>query len=227
MSYFYFDLTGRNRQLAVALDEAKQFRVKVEDELGRMDSLAKGAQKENEQLKKESLDYLKLEKETTEKYDSIESLSREQARKIKDLQKQLKEAGKLEEALKSENAKLADINDLAGSVEVMKERQKMAKLSNELADVKSQLNRQEALLHYNLAVGYTREKNYEMAIDEYEKAISLDPKDADSHYNLAIIYDEYRKNPKRAVQHYKKYLEIRPDAADVDEVKDWINRLES
>jgi tetratricopeptide (TPR) repeat protein len=65
-----------------------------------------------------------------------------------------------------------------------------------------------------------------MAIDEYEKALRLNPQDADTHYNLAIIYDEVSKNPKRAIEHYQKYLELKPDAADIDEVKDWITRLE-
>ena len=109
---------------------------------------------------------------------------------------------------------------------MIKEKAKMAKAANDLSDLKQQLMKQEALLHYNLGVSYTKDKSYEMAIDEYEKALSLDPKDADSEYNLAIIYDEYRKNPKRAIEHYKKYLELRPDAADIDEVKDWISRLE-
>lgn len=227
VSYFYFDLSGKNKQLSLLVDESKTFRVKLEDEMNRMDAQAKLAQKENEQLKKESLDYLKHEKETTEKSDSIETLSKEQGKKIKELEVQLKNATKLQEDLKTENDKLADISDLAGNVLVRKEQEKLAKLQNDLEGLKNQLKKQEALLHYNLGVSYTKEKSYEMAIDEYEKALSLDPKDADSHYNLAIIYDEYRKNPKRAIEHYKRYLELRPDAADVDEVKDWISRLES
>lgn len=226
MSYFYFELSGQNRQLVLSLDESKQFRSKLQDELARMESLQKQAEKENEQLKKQSLDYLKRETETTEKYASVETLSKDQEKKIKELSEQIKNATLLQGQLRLENEKLADINDLAGNVQVKKEKAKMAKLEEEVINVKQKLSRQEALLHYNLGVSYAREKNYEMAIDEYERVISLNPNDADAHYNLAIIYDEYRKNPKRAIQHYRKYLELRPQADDIDEVKDWINRLE-
>jgi len=226
VSYFYLELSGKNKQLSILLDDLKKFRAQLEDEISRMDASVRSAQKENEQLKKESLDYLKREKETTEKCNEVETLSKEQTKKIKELQQQIKAAVKLEKDLKLQNEKLADINDLAGNVLVIKEKSKMVKLESELSDIRQRLSKQEALLHYNLGVSLTKEKSYEMAIDEYERALKLDPKDADSHYNLAIIYDEYRKNPKRAIEHYKQYLQLRPEAADIDEVKDWISRLE-
>lgn len=226
MSYFYFDSFTRNRQLTLALDEAAGLKKKLQDELAHKDTLQQTLQKENEQLKKESLSYLTREKDINGKREQLEKLLRQQSQQVKALEQQLKDAQKELQALKQDNLKLADINDLAGSVKIKKQQERIAQLESDLSATKEQMKKQEAFLHYNLGVSYTKEKNYEMAIDEYEKALSLNPDDTDTHYNLAIIYDDLRRNPKRAIEHYKKYLELKSDAADIDEVKEWIARLE-
>ena len=46
----------------------------------------------------------------------------------------------------------------------------------------------------------------------YEAVLGLDPDDPVAHKNLGIIYAGYLKDPAKAVQHYKKYLEIAPDS---------------
>jgi len=112
-----------------------------------------------------------------------------------------------------------------GNIQIKKQEERIRQLEEELSHIKDKMQKQEALLHYNLGVAYTKEKNYDMAIDEYEKVLKINPQDADTHYNLAILYDEVRRNPKRAIEHYQKYLELKPDAEDIDEVKEWISSL--
>jgi len=149
----------------------------------------------------------------------------QQNQKLKDLKVQLEGVEKELEKLKQENLKLADMKNFTGNVQIRKQEEKIKQLEEGLADARQQMKKQEALLHYNLGVAYTKEKNYDMAIDEYESVLSLNPQDADTHYNLAILYDEVRKNSKKAIEHYQKYLELKPDAEDIDEVKDWIATL--
>lgn len=225
MSYFYFDLFTRNRQLTLTLDEAQGFKKELQDELARMDALQETLRKENEQLKKESLAYLTHEKDINDKRQQLEKIIKQQSQEIKDSKRKLQAIQKELQALKQENLKLADINTFAGNVRIEKQEKEIVRLKNELSGIKARMKKQAAFLHYNLGVSYTKDKNYELAIDEYEKALSLNPDDADTHYNLAILYDDYRNNPKRAIEHYKKYLELKPDAADIDEVKDWIEHL--
>jgi tetratricopeptide (TPR) repeat protein len=226
MSYSYIDLSGKNKQLTLALDEAGDFKRSLQEEISRRDTLQEALQKENEQLKKESLTHLSQQKKINDKQEETEKALQQQNQKLSDLRKQLEAARKELAGLKQENLRLADINKFAANIEIKKQEEKIGQLETDLSSAQEQMKKQEALLHYNLGITYTKEKSYEMAIDEYEKALKLNPQDADTHYNLAIIYDEVRRNPKRSIEHYQKYLELKPDAADIDEVKDWIARLE-
>jgi len=81
-------------------------------------------------------------------------------------------------------------------------------------------------MHYNVAVVYTREGRFEEAKEEYLKALKLDPNDADVHYNLGVLYDDYLDDKESAALHYRKYLLLKPHAADVDQVKDWLMKIE-
>jgi chromosome segregation ATPase len=77
-------------------------------------------------------------------------------------------------------------------------------------------------MHYNLGVVLTKQKNYTGAVKEYEKVLTLSPNDEDAHYNLAILYDEIFKDSKKALEHYRSYLRIKPDASDAVNVQKWI-----
>ena len=81
-------------------------------------------------------------------------------------------------------------------------------------------------MHFNMAVVYTKEGNFRAAEKEYLHALRIDPADADSHYNLAILYDDHMGDTRRAASHYRSYLKLAPTADDVDEVKSWLVALE-
>lgn len=227
MSYLYFELLARNKQLTVLFEESRNIKSKLQEEVAQIKVQQESVEKENEQLKKETLNYLKQQQDINAKRRQLEEAVKQQVYEVRDLNKQIQQERQKLEDLEQKNLKLGDINDLAGNTLLMKQKTKITELENQLASLKRQYNKQEALLHYNLGVSYTKDKNYEMALDEYEKALSLNPEDADTHYNLGVIYGDWRKNPKRAIAHYKKYLELRPDAPDIDEVKEWIARLEN
>jgi len=52
----------------------------------------------------------------------------------------------------------------------------------------------------------------------YEQYVALEQNDSISLYNLGICY-EWLEKPERAIFYYKKYLEMEPNADDVEEVK--------
>jgi len=61
----------------------------------------------------------------------------------------------------------------------------------------------------------------------YLAAIKADPENAVAHYNLGVLYQDDLGQPSKAVQHYTRYLHLRPNASDVDTVKKWIEKLET
>lgn len=93
----------------------------------------------------------------------------------------------------------------------------------ELARENKVLIKETALMHYNLGVFYTKNKEYERAIAEFEKSIELNPDDAYSHFNLGYIYAEYLVNRPKAVSHFRKFLsQVKTEDKDVDWVKKYI-----
>jgi len=225
ITYFYIELFTKNSQLNFLLGEAQDLKIKLQDEIARRESLQLRLQEENEQLKKQSLLYLEQEKRLNKRNQEIKEFVRQQNKKIKNLKEELEVAKKELAELKDENLRLADMKNFLGNIQIKKQEKRIKKLEEDLSHTKEKIKKQEALLHYNLGVAYTKDRNYEMAIDEYERALSLNLEDADIHYNLAILYDEVRRNSKRAIEHFQRYLELKPDAEDIDIVKDWIANL--
>lgn len=77
----------------------------------------------------------------------------------------------------------------------------------------------------SLAGKYFDEGNYEEAKKYYTIAIDYKPDDPDFHYNIGLCCDELGES-KEAARHFRKYLELSPDAEDADEVRGWIEELE-
>ena len=54
--------------------------------------------------------------------------------------------------------------------------------------------------------------------------MKLNPDNPDAHYNLGLLYENHQKDPIKACLHYRKYLELKPQAEDKEEVENWIKR---
>lgn len=98
-----------------------------------------------------------------------------------------------------------------------------ADLGREPAVTNAPANRfQEARFHYNSGVMAYRSKKWRRAAREFKLALEKNPLDADSQYNLAVIYEVVNKDPVTALEHYKRYLELNPKAPDAAKVKNYI-----
>ncbi len=91
----------------------------------------------------------------------------------------------------------------------------------ELARENKILVKRTALMHYNLGVFYTQNKEFERAVKEFEKAVELNPQDAASFFNLGYISAEHLQNRPKAVEHFRKYLKL---AQKDDKDADWVKR---
>jgi tetratricopeptide (TPR) repeat protein len=89
------------------------------------------------------------------------------------------------------------------------------------------LTKERANFYYNLASYATKSQLFDDALDYYNKALVLNPKDAATYYNMGVLYDEHLDNPSKAIFSYTKYLELAPtDASDREKVKKWIDNLQ-
>jgi tetratricopeptide (TPR) repeat protein len=74
--------------------------------------------------------------------------------------------------------------------------------------------------HYNMGNIFFQRGEYQRAVVEFYQAVDLSPYDADTHYNLAFVSGEYLKDQETALKHYQWYLYLRPEAEDIDLVKE-------
>jgi Flp pilus assembly protein TadD len=82
-------------------------------------------------------------------------------------------------------------------------------------------------IYFNqLGIAYRQHGQFIQAREAYEKAIELDPTYGSAHLNLAILYDLYLWDGKRALELYDRYLVLSPggDATVTKWVADLKNR---
>ena len=99
-------------------------------------------------------------------------------------------------------------------------------LSNAKAKTKKETAQIKLKMHYNLALAYDKQGLYREEEKEYLKCLKISPRDANVHYNLAILYDDKMNLNKKAIYHYKRFLELRPIGEDVQQVKRWMLNAE-
>jgi tetratricopeptide (TPR) repeat protein len=105
--------------------------------------------------------------------------------------------------------------------------ERMAALLDQARQEVKQVNdREKRDMHYNMAAIYARDGRAAEAVQEYLKALQIDPSDADIHYNLGILYDEDLRDKRKAAMHYRRYLQLRPHGADADQVKTWLMAID-
>jgi tetratricopeptide (TPR) repeat protein len=78
--------------------------------------------------------------------------------------------------------------------------------------------------YYNQALEHDNMGEYPRALEEYQKALDLMPRDPDLHYNMAVIYDDHVNNKEKAVFHYQRYLVLNPKSPDRVKVETWLTR---
>lgn len=67
-------------------------------------------------------------------------------------------------------------------------------------------------IYVNRGSAYQNLKQYDKAISDYNKAIELNPADADAYYGRGLVY-YYLKQYNRAIDDYSKAIELNPNFA--------------
>ena len=66
--------------------------------------------------------------------------------------------------------------------------------------------------------------DYLWAINLYEAALDGTPQSAETHFKLALLYDDKMNDPLHALHHFKRYLVLNPDGSHAVDVKDFMKR---
>jgi tetratricopeptide (TPR) repeat protein len=61
--------------------------------------------------------------------------------------------------------------------------------------------------------------DYSGAIDEFEKAVEANPRNASAHFELGWLYEEKEPDAAAAIYHYQQFLKLRPTADTAEAVK--------
>lgn len=160
------------------------------------------------------------------KVKELEAIKAELQEKNKDIAERLnaektdcgEQVNRLRESLNDSEAKNKQLQkNLADSLSSLSgAEKKSASLKRETAD-----------MHYNLGVILQDANKIDAAVIEYKKVLESRPDDAETHYNLALIYDTIKNQRDLALEHYRRYLQIKPDAQDAAAVKEAITEIET
>jgi tetratricopeptide (TPR) repeat protein len=82
-------------------------------------------------------------------------------------------------------------------------------------------------LHNNLAETYRAAGQADSARREFEAILKTQPGYAPAHYGLALLYDDQLRDRGRAIEHYRRYLALAPEAPDADRVRTWLREIEA
>jgi len=212
----------KNNTLNSQLKQSSNLLQRVQAEIEELKAEKDKVTKEKEKLQADTLSYLALNTRLEEEKNKSQNNFEESKKMIMVREKELKGIKeKINDFEKQIAEKKAELSRKEGLV---KEKEK---LKRKMILVGNILKKERSLYHYNLGVAYSQAKLYDEAIEEYEKSLKYGSLNADAHYNLGLLYENIKKVPERAIEHYRKYLEIKPDAADKEEVVGWIKKLEA
>jgi len=233
------DIRRQNRLQARQLERAKEDALAEVKELeGRVERL----NEDNVRLRQERGEYKNsFEKATVaniigvdaqKKIDALQRERDELKSRVKDFKKRVKalEHEGLKREAKAERYRRQAVEvkekytEARRSNAVLEKKIRRApKKAAELARENKILIKRTALMHYNLGVFYTQNREFARAVKEFEKAVELNPQDAASFFNLGYIYAEHLENRPKAVEHFRKYLKLaKKDDQDADWVKKYI-----
>jgi tetratricopeptide (TPR) repeat protein len=81
------------------------------------------------------------------------------------------------------------------------------------------------LLYYNLGLAYMMSVDFDSAIKYFKTATDLRSADADSWYNLGLLYSTFKNNPREAEKCYSRFLALVPGSPKATDVKSRIEAL--
>ena len=208
----------KSNTLTSQLEQTKQLLMKTDEQIKHIQTEREKLTKENEKLQADAVSYLALNNDLQKVREDLDN-------RLKDAQKII---GEKEADLERTNKKIDEIEKKIAKAQtsIQEKLQKEKKeLEGKIKSLEETLQKERGLYHYNLAVSYAQAKLYDEAIASYEKSLTFNPDNADAHYNLGVLYADFKSDSEKAISNYRKYLELKPDANDKEEVLRLMEKL--
>ncbi len=132
-----------------------------------------------------------------------------------------------QELLKLRQNNIEDFKDLEElfKKKIQRYETRILSLEAQLDKAKTRLALEAERFHYNLGVMHAQAKEYDAAVAELKTCLTYNPSNADAHFNLGIIFDDYFKDKENARFHYQSFLELRPTSDDAESVREWLEGI--
>ncbi len=211
-------LWSETNRLNAQLRQSDEFFRKLQTETSGLETEKAKLARDYENLQRDVVSYVsantKLQEDNGGLKTSLEEAQarvEEQSHELEKLQDKLEQVHKEMARTKTEQRKVVtkEFKDLTAKVATLEDAQK----------------HERALYQYNLGIVYAQTQRYDEAIEAYQNSLELDPKNADAHYNLGLLYERVKSQSERAAWHYRRYLELKPQAEDRDDVQQRIDIL--
>ena len=213
-----FVLWSETKRLNAQLRQSDELFRKLQTETSGLETEKAHLARDYETLQHDAVSYVSTNAKLQEENGGLKtSLEEAQAR----VEEQGHELEKLQEKLEQLHKEMARAKTEQRKV-VTKE---FKDLTAKVATLEDALKHERALYQYNLGIVYAQAQRYDEAIEAYQQSLELDPKNADAHYNLGLLYERATSQSDRASWHYRRYLELTPQAEDRDEVQQRIDML--
>ena len=226
-------LVIEKNKLSASLTNTKDILESLRQENKRAQTDKERFKKESEKLRGESVSYLyittRLKQENSELQTELEGVRETIESNEAELKQREAESAKLKEKIEQSKEEIEGLLDKSKdefSAEIEELQGQFKELKAENQQLQAHLKQERALYHYNLGVAYSQTQAYDDALKEYEKSLSYNLNNAEAHYNLGLIYEHIKNNPEKAIQHYKQYIDLAPQAYDIREVNTSIRKLE-
>lgn len=200
------------------IEQSKQLFQKMEERLSETQAEKERIVKESEKIQADSVSYLALNTKLREENERLQKRLEESQKIIETKESDLERAKQNLEKEQEKTTRGAD--EKAAQLSRQKE-----ELESRMADLGKTLLNERGLYHYNLAVAYARAKMFPEAEAEYLKSLQYNEKNADAHYNLALLYQNFRNDAGKAAEQYQRYLDLKPGAEDKDEILALVEKL--
>jgi tetratricopeptide (TPR) repeat protein len=216
---FNFILLRYKGKIEESVKQYKQIIKKAEEDITQLKKDIKKLKDDNEKLKGDAVSYLeinsRLEKEK-------EEIAGERDKIQKELENLKREKDSYAEEDTGKDDKIKELVEMNNKLQ-----DRINEKNQELLSWKDKFTKEKALFYYNLGVAYTKGGLYNEAEKAYKNSLTLQKNNPDAHYNLGLLYENAKNEPEKAIIHYEKYLELKPDAKDKEEVQEWIETLKT
>jgi tetratricopeptide (TPR) repeat protein len=213
-----FILFSEKKGLHRDLNNAKEMLKRAEDEIARVQTEKGLLVKEKEKLQADAISCLGGNTKLQAEKDALEADLQGARKKIAENETQLQRVKSEYEVMNKKPV----VKESGGEpAKLMKEKEI---LKDKVDALTATLKQERARHHYNLGVIYTQSKSYDEALREFLKSLSLEPNNPEAHYNLGLLYGNIKEDSTKAAIHFNKYLKLKPNAADKEEVASWIRK---